>query len=142
MENNVVPTVEGTNPAIAGKSLKQIFYQNPVQLETYGPFQGNSAFGSWRSALDLSYFSKPGVGAGHIIRDFSFTALASSGQGLFMVHSFSFDLVNGSYKATWPENTIIGEFCNNGNPGVVVYNNDTIFDGFAWTENYPRGGNC
>mmetsp|Transcript_37281 Transcript_37281/g.78626 ORF Transcript_37281/g.78626 Transcript_37281/m.78626 type:complete len:1014 (+) Transcript_37281:227-3268(+) len=138
ISDNVVPMVEGTNPAIAGKTLHQIFYGNPVALQTYGPFVGNSAFGTWRSALDLSYFSKPGIGAGHIIEEYTFTALAYSGSGVFMVHSFSFDLVNGDFNAIHPDNTIIGEFCNNGDPPVVVYNNNTTFDGFA----VIRGGNC
>ena len=130
--------VEGTNPDLAGKTLKEIFHNQPVSLQTYGPFSGNSAFGTWRSAFDLSYFGKPGVGAGHIIEGFRFTALASSGSGIFMVHSFSFDLVGGNFKASYPGNTIVGEFCNNGDPPVVVYNNNTVFDGFP----VIRGGNC
>lgn len=138
ISDNVVPMVEGTNPALSGKTLHEIFYNNPVQLETYGPFVGNSAFGTWRSALDLSYFGRPGVGAGHVIEGFNFTALASSGQGIFMVHSFAFDLLDGNFEASYAGNTIVGEFCNNGDPPVLVYKNNTSFNGFA----VIRGGNC
>ena len=138
VQDNVVPMVEGTNPDLAGKTLKQIFHNQPVQFETYGPFVDNSAFGSWRSALDLSYFSSPGVGTGHVIRGLNFTSLASSGQGIFMVHSHSFHLVDGNYKAAFEGNTIVGEFCNNGDPAVVVYMDNTVFEGF----DIIRGGNC
>ena len=95
--------VEGTNPELAGKTLVHTFYHQPVSLQTYGPFKGNSAFGTWRSALDLSYFGGPGVGAGHVIEEFNFTALSFSGSGIFMVHSSAFDLVNCNFKASYPQ---------------------------------------
>lgn len=138
VQDNVVPSVPGTNPALAGKTLKNIFYQQPVQLNTYGPFVNNTAFGTWRSALDLSYFSTPGVGVGHVIEGFDFTALAHSGQGIFTVHSPSFDLVDGYFEAKSPENAIVGVFCNNGQNALEVYYNNTVFDGV----DVVRGGNC
>ena len=47
-------------------------------------------------------------------------------------------MVDGNYKAAFEGNTIVGEFCNNGDPAVVVYMDNTVFEGF----DIIRGGNC
>jgi len=132
----VVPNVTGTNPKLAGKTLHEIGYQQPVSLQTYGGFIDNYAKGSWIDALDLNYFTNFGEGLGHELVRFNFTAFAAGGMGLFTIHSSTFVLINGYMKAVVDGNTIVGVYCNNG--ALNIINNNTIFEGVA----VVRGGNC
>jgi len=134
--NFIVPNVTGTNPKLAGKTLHEIGYKQPVSLQTYGGFVGNYAKGSWIDALDLNYFTTFGAGLGHELVRFNFTAFAASGMGLFTIHSSTFVLIDGYMNATTDGNSIIGIFCNNGALNIV--NENTSFEGVA----VVRGGNC
>lgn len=131
-----VPDVTGTPTALVDKSLQQVWKMlkpESLNIQVFGSFHDNSAFGTWIIGLDLSYFA----GNGSEFVGTELVALASSGRGISTTHTSLLHLDGGSIQAVFPTNTIIGVLCNNGGPLEINYE-DVPMPGV----NLERGGAC
>jgi len=125
MKDRTVPDVEGTPEALVGKTRVEVESElnDYLTLQSYGSFKGNSAFGSWRSALSMTYWFGTSAPGGHVVEDFVATALTSSGNGMSFSFSSTHTLQGGSFTANEMDNTIVGISCGNGNLNM----NDTDY---------------
>mmetsp|Transcript_30036 Transcript_30036/g.49621 ORF Transcript_30036/g.49621 Transcript_30036/m.49621 type:complete len:992 (-) Transcript_30036:108-3083(-) len=136
IQNLKVPDVPGTAPELVGKSLVDMWHMlepESLNIQVFGSFQDNTAFGTWPVGLDLSYFGENGsefVGTDLI-------ALAYSGRQISTTHTSLISLQGGSIEAIVPENTIVGVWCNNGGPLEINYEDIPMHGVFL-----QRGGNC
>mmetsp|Transcript_9119 Transcript_9119/g.12669 ORF Transcript_9119/g.12669 Transcript_9119/m.12669 type:complete len:1055 (-) Transcript_9119:126-3290(-) len=143
LDDKVVPHVPGTNPSLAGKTLREISndLQGGLHLQSYGGFINNTAVATFQIGIDLSYFSSnidELIGSkieGAYIRN-----LALNGRGISTIHSKIFTLVDVTIEGGVVGNTMTGIWCNNCNECEL----ETPFMGNVVIEDVAvvRGGNC
>ena len=143
LEDHRVPDVPGTPPELAGRLLKEIPVPDDgigLQLQTYGGFENNTAVGTFRVGIDLSYFSSgPSDDTGSILEGATIVSLAATGRGISTTHSRIFTLHNVTLEAAVEDNTITGIWCNNCNGCTLETPNVTLVVEGVET---VRGGNC
>eukprot|EP00804_Cyclotella_cryptica_P015876 CCRYP_006384-RB/>CCRYP_006384-RB protein AED:0.04 eAED:0.04 QI:66/1/1/1/0.75/0.6/5/189/1059 len=115
VSDKLVPNVTGTPEFLIGKSSHQLGHEldHDLTIQSFGSFKNNSARGTWRNGLDLSYFGAPKHTLdGHILVNVELIALAQSGYGAFTIHSKVFTMRGGIISGAHIGNTITGVFCN------------------------------
>lgn len=139
--NIPVPNVDGTPPELVGKTRGQVAdaLTGDLTLQSYGSFRDNTAYGTWKTGLDLSYFGTQSLDAS-TAEGLTLTSLAYSGRSIMTTHSSLFALDDTTITATVPNNEIVGIFCNNCNACnlEVPFVEPVIIDNVA----VVKGGNC
>lgn len=136
IEKLKIPDVPGTPSQLVGKTLQDVWRMlkpNSLTIQTFGSFQDNTAYGTWKTGLDLLYFG----GNGSLFVGTELVALASSGRQISTTHTSFLQLEGGMIEAVFPDNTIVGVWCNNGGPLSINYEDIPMIDVFQ-----ERGGNC
>ena len=141
ISDKVVPDVPNTPAELIGKKLKDIHPTNTngLQLQSYGGFIDNSAIGTFKVGIDLSYFGGDSTNVGSIIEGANIKHLASSGRGISTTHSSVFTLNDVTIEGMVESNTITGIWCNNCNGCTLQTPNTTLVVDHVET---IRGGNC
>ncbi len=141
ISEKIVPDVPGTPEELVGKTLHQIAGLNPngQDLQTYGGFVNNTAIGTFKVGIDLSYFSVGDDQVGSIIEGAKIKSLAASGSGISTTHSRLFTLNDVTLEGTVEDNTITGIWCNNCNGCHLETPNTTLV---IDNVDVVKGGNC
>lgn len=106
----IIPDVPGTPEALRGEKALTA----STSFQTYGAFTDNTAFGSWRSAIAVSYSTPNDSPLGNHILRFKATALGIDGQLVHTTHAGMTTLDSCLLQGYVADNTLIGLWQNNG----------------------------
>merc|ERR1712194_267174 len=143
IKEKIIPDAPGTPPALVGRRLDDIPVEDEIlglQLQTYGGFVNNSAVGTFKTGIDLSYFSvNHADDVGSVIEGATIVSLAALGRGISTTHSRVFTLDRVTIEGVVDDNSITGIWCNNCNGCTLKTPNTTLVVDHV---DVVRGGNC